>query len=95
MSCDKEKELPEAAKAFEERILEIVQVTLKIPKPLHEFCKAVKEFTKAEATVEEIFSDQLTAHMIGVLSSNHLDEVFPELERERLFKAYKLDEIDC
>ena len=86
-----------AAKHFEETIqtLETVDVVLKIPKPLITFLQAVKDFTRTEVPIEEMFSDQLTAHIMGVLQSNHLDEVFPEFARERLFKAYKLDHLDC
>ena len=88
-------EIRDAAKAFEEEILEIVEVTIKMPKPLFEFLKAVKEFTKTEETVEEICYQQIIETTIDLLRSNTLDEIFSGFKGEELIKAYKLDEHDC
>jgi len=90
-----ETEIRDAAKAFEEEILQTVEITLKMPKPLFEFLKAVKEFTKTEETVEEICCQQIVASTIDLLNSNSIDEIFSSFKGRELIKAYKLNKVDC
>jgi len=84
-----------AAKAFEEEILETVDVNLKMPKLLVDFLKAVIEFTRLEMTVEEMCCDTIIRNTVELLRANTLDEIFAGFEGAELIKAYKLDKLDC
>jgi len=69
---------------------ETVNVTLKMPKPLFEFLKAVTEFAKSEETVEEWCCQQVVNSTIDLLKGNTLDAIFNGFSGEDLIKTYKL-----
>jgi len=78
-----------------EEDVEMVEVVLKIPKPLVEFLKAIKEFTRAEESWEEIAAQHFVWSITDFLGGNTIDELFSGFEGEALKKAYNLDKLDC
>ncbi len=68
-------------------------LTLKIPKALADFLRAAKAFSRTDAEIEESCSEHFTCHMMSLLESNPLEDVFPEFQKQSLFEAYKLDQI--
>jgi hypothetical protein len=78
----------------DEENVEMVDVVLKMPKPLVDFLKAVKDFTRAKESWEEMAVDHLVWCLTDFIEGNRIDELFPGFKGVELKKAYGLDKID-